>query len=744
MTLKDNILLSKLKKLLEKYFLPLLFGAVVMNAIFRAYMQFNYTVMSIAFTVYECLLFFIFEQLKKKKVIRFFAYCLIGLLHAYLSYRLLETGWVESGVGFNEWFYLNVNEVGTVVQYTYLLFVGLGFFIISVLYYFTCYRFRIFGVMLVALFPFVIYGKRADTMSTLTITFIMTIFLAMMVHQKHMTDDNKKGDVVINLSYVIGAALFVTFVGAVTMVLPKPSYRSELEEGKGLFQYTMMSNNTSFDTLTDESSPRFGADATGELLFTISSSEDEPIIYIRRQSFDKFVGDKWILNREYKRYQLEDETKDNEVNSPKYLYLMMKELAEKGGYEEFGLTEDLFDNYDEFQETTWLNLSAARYNPNHIPAPLMIRSDTLSYAIKDPHGEVYYSSGGSSGRYGGFGVSYSHYMEDSKYLGYISSLPFTVESFERLLERAYFNGDITPEQYNNLTKLMSIYIDKTGVSEDIEKLAHEITDEYDSDYKKCHAIVEYFENNGYIYDLEYEPDDESIEYFLFESKTGVCTSYATAMVLMARAVGIPCRYVEGFAAFEKNEAGAYVVRDSHAHAFVEAFIPGGGWVTFDPTVGDYRDTSNGENGGGAGKTIKLFVEYLSKIILFLGVLFVLVFIIFFDRIVEFFFRIYLRFVKLQSKKTTLVYKRIVRLLELSTPGRENIKGLSPWEVDRRLKEREADVSAMISLFEASCFGGYEPSSEEFDRAYSDYKYYWKLLLGKKANENKFRRKTAGV
>lgn len=743
LTIKDDKLLGKLEALLQKYFLPLLFGVVVMNAIFKAYMQFNSNLMTLVFMVYEIILFFVFEKLKKIKIVRFFVYCAIAVLHGFVSYRLLIKGWTNSGVGFNEWFYVNINEIGTVMEYTYLLFVGLGFFLISVLYYFTCYRFRIFGVMLVSLFPFVIYGKRADSMGTLTITFIMTIFLAMMVHQKHMTDDNHKGDVVMNKSYIIGAALFVTFVGAVTMVLPKPEYSSALEEGRGLFKYSMTSNSTAYDDLSEESSPRFGADATGELLFTVSASEDVPVIYIRRQSFDKFSTDKWILDDDYKKYYVEDDSKDNEVNSPKYLYNIMKELADKGGYEEFGLTPELFGKYGEYDETVWLNLSSTKYSPSHIPAPLMVRSDMLTYASKNPHGEVFYSSGKPT-RYGGFGVSYSYYNEDIDHISYMSSLPFTVNSFEKLLEKAYSNDDITVEQYNNLLKLMGVYVDKTGISKEVEDLAHEITDGYDSVYDKANALVDYFIVNNYVYDLDYEPDDESIEYFLFESKTGVCTSYATAMTLMARAVGIPARYVEGFAAYEKNDLGAYLVRDSHAHAFVEVFIPGGGWMTFDPTVPDYRNTQNDGGGGAIAKNVKIFMEYLSKIILFLGVLFVLIFVIFIDWVIEFFFRIYLKTVRSQSKKTTLVYRRIVRLLELSSPVGVNVKGHSPWEIDKVAKSREADITSMISLFESSCFGGYEPSQEEFDKAYADYRNCWKLLLGKKPKEKKQRRQRSGA
>jgi len=71
--------------------------------------------------------------------------------------------------------------------------------------------------------------------------------------------------------------------------------------------------------------------------------------------------------------------------------------------------------------------------------------------------------------------------------------------------------------------------------------------------------------------------------FLFNSKKGFCEHYATAMVLMLRSIGIPSRIVTGFAGGDLNEYGGYlIIRQSHAHSWVEAVIDGF-WLTFDPT-----------------------------------------------------------------------------------------------------------------------------------------------------------------
>lgn len=729
---KRDKLLKWLYSVLERYFLPLLLGAVVMNVIFNAYYRFYVESTTVAFVGYEALLFWFFEKIKKRKILRGFIYIFLGIVVLMASGWLVGTGWSSSGVSFIDWFYVNTQEVGVVQQYSIFLWLGLGFFIISILYYFTIYRFRIFGVMLVTMFPFVIYGKRSMTIDTMSVTFMMTIFLAMMVHQRLVTDESRSNGVnlMVNRSYTIAVALFVTFVGAVTMVTPKPEYESELEGNRGIFRFDINSNTTAYDDLNEVSSPRFGADSTGEILFYITTSEFVDSIYIRRQSFDYFRSEQWVLRDEFRQWYgtWEDDGDESEVNSPVFVYRMMLSLAQTGRYEHLGLTDDLFGHYGEYSVRPWINISGSSYSPNYIPAPLMASIEPLTYCYRNPHGEVYFV-GGWSPRYGGIGSSYRYTAEGLSEYEYVSQLPFTWASFERIMTEAMTNGDVTPEQYSNILRIYNLYTERGGVSERIDALAHEITDGYDTDYEKCDALVDYFVENGYIYDLDYEPEDESIEYFLFDSKTGVCTSYATSMVLMARAVGIPARYVEGFVAYERNPEGAFVVRDSHAHAFVEAYLPGAGWVTFDPTVPDYRQRQ-GTGGGNAANAIRTFMDYFSRIALFLGVVFVLVFVIFLDRIIELFFRMRMKLRKSSADKTLALYRRILRLLEISADRSVHVRGMTPHEILELSEKRGAEVSRAIALFEQVCFGGYQPAEVEFEAAYSCYKQSWKQLAGK--------------
>jgi transglutaminase-like putative cysteine protease len=71
--------------------------------------------------------------------------------------------------------------------------------------------------------------------------------------------------------------------------------------------------------------------------------------------------------------------------------------------------------------------------------------------------------------------------------------------------------------------------------------------------------------------------------FLTVDRRGHCEYFATAMTLLARAEGIPARVVMGYRVGEESPFGYDIVRERNAHSWVEAWLPGRGWSTFDPT-----------------------------------------------------------------------------------------------------------------------------------------------------------------
>ena len=110
--------------------------------------------------------------------------------------------------------------------------------------------------------------------------------------------------------------------------------------------------------------------------------------------------------------------------------------------------------------------------------------------------------------------------------------------------------------------------------------------------------------------------EDTVEYFLKESKKGYCTYYATAAAMLLRSVGIPTRYVEGVYVSAEDIAKAIPeeleVKDYDEHAWIEVFDERYGFVTFETTPGKGEqldeevadDTGyNGDGSGGVGPSI---------------------------------------------------------------------------------------------------------------------------------------------
>ncbi len=122
----------------------------------------------------------------------------------------------------------------------------------------------------------------------------------------------------------------------------------------------------------------------------------------------------------------------------------------------------------------------------------------------------------------------------------------------------------------------------------VKELALELTREYDNVYDKAVALEKYLRQIPYNEDIEGPPRDrDGVDYFLFDSREGYCDYYASAMAVMARAVGIPARIAVGYAGGESDEElNGYLVRRSNAHAWVEIYFLDYGWIEFEPTAGE--------------------------------------------------------------------------------------------------------------------------------------------------------------
>src|SRR6202165_856304 len=132
------------------------------------------------------------------------------------------------------------------------------------------------------------------------------------------------------------------------------------------------------------------------------------------------------------------------------------------------------------------------------------------------------------------------------------------------------------EQY--LTMLQPLDIRSSNLSKEIAASAP-------SNYDKAAAVEQYLSTHfRYTLELPRSLPQDPLANFLFERKKGHCEYFASSMAVMLRSLHIPSRIVTGFRGGEFNDlTGQYVVRASDAHSWVEAYFPGSGWISFDPT-----------------------------------------------------------------------------------------------------------------------------------------------------------------
>ena len=158
--------------------------------------------------------------------------------------------------------------------------------------------------------------------------------------------------------------------------------------------------------------------------------------------------------------------------------------------------------------------------------------------------------------------------------------------------------DLPPSEYKNLEawplddprwRPMLPYLRlPPSVPERLREKAAEIAAGSDKPWVQANALCAYLQQNyEYKLDVPFYPEGvDTADHFLFEARQGYCEQFATALCVMARSVNLPARYVTGYLPGEYNPfSGFYEIRAKDAHAWVEIYIPGAGWVIFDPVPG---------------------------------------------------------------------------------------------------------------------------------------------------------------
>ena len=713
--MKDKIKSTEFQQKFSSYILPILLGASVCFSVIYTLQKELSVPYTVLFLFLEYICFSFFDRIKKIKIWGGIIYTAILFVVFVISITLVFMG-IRQLYSLKApvlWFFGSLEQKEQPL-FLNALYIGGGFFIISIIYYFTQIKYRTLGVMLCILFPFVIYARRSETMPEVMVTIIVLLYISVIVHNKLIDPSAPKYDKVIlkiDRPYIISLLVFVSITGTVTMLIPKPSYTSQFEKNADYFSYTQITggagDGTTVDSASDKSSPRYGSrNLSDNVLFNFVTSGSKDEYYLRKNSFQHFNGDRWevvpLINPTVRMYS---------VSNPEY----STDDILKDAKEVFGIGIE-----PEIQQGV---VYSEKFSARYLPSPYGTITDDgverqyfyAKWENKDIY-RRYYTKEDAALR-----DAFMFYEQDRDQYEYARNLGISSADYFNTLTKD--DSEAAKRLYDDFLFQTQNYTDISNISSEVEILANEITAEYHSDIEKASALEQYFENNGYVYDETYVPEDQSIDYFIFEGKTGVCTNYATAMTIMARSVGLTAKYVEGFAAFEKNEEGEFVIRERYAHAFVEVYIPGAGWLTFDPTVSSYKTIP--EDGDGNN----FFYDLLNEIIRRFWVIIITAIIIFLiyirDIIFEIFFRVSQVF-RNPKEKTLRLYAHLIKVLNFSTNSKYDSYTVSMLE-KYISATRCTPPEKLFELFEKTAFGKYEPTQSEYYSAYVEYKKCWKYL-----------------
>ena len=118
----------------------------------------------------------------------------------------------------------------------------------------------------------------------------------------------------------------------------------------------------------------------------------------------------------------------------------------------------------------------------------------------------------------------------------------------------------------------------------VYRLAEQLREGTTTPYEYVRRVLDHLAHGGYRYSEEPPPSAVPLASFLLGDKQGYCQQFSGAMALLLRMEGVPARVATGFSpGTTDRDTDEFVVRDTDAHSWVEAYIAPYGWVTFDPT-----------------------------------------------------------------------------------------------------------------------------------------------------------------
>ena len=643
-----------------------------------------YTLFTAAYTF---ALFALFELLRKKNKTLLTVGAVTGL---FLLVFAVAPVLIGRGAGeFMQWFMEPSRFNRVFGERITALILMLGSVLVSAFYYFTKIQYRGFFLFLICMCPFCLFAKTFTDIPVIYPIVITTLFFVIMIENaggKHPERD--KG-------YYSAAFAFMTVITVVAAFFPKAEYAPYREEFDEFITGVNIgaAGRADFSDFSDTSSGAVSNDDSP--VFEIYG--DNPVL-IKRQCFNMYDGrdNIWTYYGD-----------SNNGNSDWQEYVVFED------------PEPLYELTGFNGEKTEEKKCTVRSADNRIRA-IYTCQNMKNIEMGSYDGKIYRTELDE------YFLSYdSPYLPSSYYMSWTELEPdpafsesFTDERAAALAESSryeeavysYIRAKAQAVKYN--THLLSDSVRRSCYSsknawEKVAELTARITEGCESDYDKALAIESYLKDTDYIYDKDFTAADASPDYFIFTSKRGTCTIYATAMTLMCREAGLTARYVEGFwAQTYDSDKQCWTIAANDSHAFVQVWLNGYGWTDFNPV--------SGKTDGGFFDATFIYVGSLALIAAAAGLAAIVLRPLIRERI----FTRRLRKAR-GTQQALMIYRRINAGLCEYAGHRENT--FTPKETALYAKERLGfDMDAFTELYELAVYGGRCDENADLSYVYDGY------------------------
>lgn len=669
-----------------------------------------------------------------------------------------------SGVQYLQWFMSGADSIENTFNYLMSLVYVFTILFAMVLFYYTQIYYRTSAILLVTIIPYVVYVKLIREVGIGYVMFAIVLNVAaFLINTRKQRDTGKK----INgykkgiVSVIMYAVCFVLIAYAI----PK----SDETKYYHFFEEWFLGGNTSVpvpEEYGDKNEYSGNADNFNQLtnrqLYNVYNADLSEPLYLRRQVFDyyDFEHNRWYGDDQYSTY---DEKMTVYGDSKKYLnntiFLELLQKADEispGFLKKYNMEHLKEASFEEALQTA--TIMSRNFESYYLITPTKTQQVTSYYddMIYMTEHRIYGNETESFLRTASYQVTYvSEFQAKSDWIklggsnmDYATAKMMTAEMVDIIIQdhtmwdweydaaMALFKECYFAEKYAKACAQNTAQI-----SDEVRALALEITKDCTYEWEKAEAIERYFHLGGFTYNLEYDAPDDSVEYFLFEGKTGTCSDFASAYVLLARAAGLTVRYVEGFVPSREVTATyewQYVVRTKNSHAYPEVYIPNLGFVVYEPTVGNINESERAQNAG--------VVSYITTVVfrvvaILAGVAFAIAIILIISKIIA---PAVLEkyFLKKVDKATDaeaiiMLYKRI--LLKYSNQYIKEAAVNTPYEFAKKFETIFAyDISPLTYLVEKVAYRNIDVDEQDKRLAltiYSQVKKVVKAYKRKKVNSH---------